>query len=162
MQRAQEKLTLELISLMQIKPPAKVIDLGCGWGFSSTILASLGFKVTGIDLLEEMVSHCKQKGIEATVGDFCRLQNYFAKNQFDHAISISALQWISKDKKKVLSFARGVKHIAKHKYGIQFYPYSQKELKLVTRIFARVFTSVNVSIIAKNTKKERIYVYGLV
>lgn len=51
----EKDLWLDLLARnVKLEPGAKVLDLGCGTGFLSLLLAELGFAVTGIDLSEEM------------------------------------------------------------------------------------------------------------
>jgi protein-L-isoaspartate O-methyltransferase len=50
MKKVQEELTLKVVELLEIKPPAKVLDLGCGVGFSTNLLREVGFEVVGIDI----------------------------------------------------------------------------------------------------------------
>jgi 2-polyprenyl-3-methyl-5-hydroxy-6-metoxy-1,4-benzoquinol methylase len=42
-------------------PPISVLDVGCGTGSLSLVLAELGYEVTGIDLSEAMIVHAKAK-----------------------------------------------------------------------------------------------------
>lgn len=41
--------------------PARVLDLGCGTGFASVLLAELGYTVTGLDQSENMLAQARQK-----------------------------------------------------------------------------------------------------
>jgi len=136
----------------------KVIDLGCGFGFSSEILKELGFEVVGIDISEKMVKYTRSKGIEAIVGDFRELEKYFEKDSFDYGISISSLQWISKNREDLKKFARGCNYTIKYMLGIQFYPKTDKEVYEIKRVLEKYFGKTEIYIIAPKTKKERIYV----
>jgi 2-polyprenyl-3-methyl-5-hydroxy-6-metoxy-1,4-benzoquinol methylase len=42
-------------------PPASVLDIGCGTGSLSLVLAGLNYEVTGIDLSEAMIARAKAK-----------------------------------------------------------------------------------------------------
>ncbi len=54
-----------LLQSWQPAPPAKILDIGCGTGSLSLVLAKLGHQVTGIDLSPKMVEQAKAKADEA-------------------------------------------------------------------------------------------------
>jgi ubiquinone/menaquinone biosynthesis C-methylase UbiE len=50
-------------------PPADVLEVGAGTGAMSLLLASMGYRVRGIDLSEKMVGRARQKATDAIVAD---------------------------------------------------------------------------------------------
>jgi len=46
---AQSRLASQLVDRIAVKPPARVLDVGCGTGTMATYLASLGYQVTALD-----------------------------------------------------------------------------------------------------------------
>jgi len=42
-----------------LRPPKKILDVGCGYGGSTIILACMGYEVTGIDIDENMLRQAK-------------------------------------------------------------------------------------------------------
>ena len=55
-----------------IEPGARVLDLGCGNGDLLFYLKTRKqVHATGIELSEERVSHCIQRGLTVLQGDFC-------------------------------------------------------------------------------------------
>ena len=50
----------EIISNLPDKENLKILDVGCGPGFFSVILASLGHTVIGIDLTKSMIDRANQ------------------------------------------------------------------------------------------------------
>lgn len=51
----------------QPKPTANILDIGCGTGSLSLILAQQGHKVTGIDLSPKMIAQAKVKAAKANL-----------------------------------------------------------------------------------------------
>jgi SAM-dependent methyltransferase len=49
--------------------PAAALDLGCGRGEWLELLGELGFHARGVDLDEGMLAACRERGLEATLGD---------------------------------------------------------------------------------------------
>ncbi|MCP5098210.1 MAG: methyltransferase domain-containing protein [Chloroflexi bacterium] len=54
-----------LLTRWNPSPPAKILDIGCGTGSLSLILARLGHQVTGIDLSPAMIAQAKTKAANA-------------------------------------------------------------------------------------------------
>jgi 18S rRNA (guanine1575-N7)-methyltransferase len=154
MEKIQKEITYKLIDLLEISPPGKALDLGCGVGFSTEILTKLGFEVIGIDINRYMVEEARKRGINAIEGDFRYLENYFSKNFFDLVISVSALQWI-KDEKDMKRVAEGIYYVLKNsgKAGIQFYPFSEEELNKFFKTFIKV--GFNGQIYVENPQSPR-------
>jgi SAM-dependent methyltransferase len=57
----------DLLRCLMPRPPADVIDLGCGTGSVSVILAEQGYEVRGLDLSERMVAAATSKAQAAGV-----------------------------------------------------------------------------------------------
>lgn len=53
--------------------PLDVLDIGCGTGFLSLLLAELGHRVTGIDISSEMLVRAQQKATDANLSIEFRL-----------------------------------------------------------------------------------------
>jgi SAM-dependent methyltransferase len=48
--QARAELTLALLCQLGIEPPARVLDIGCGWGVTLEALESRGYSVVGLDV----------------------------------------------------------------------------------------------------------------
>jgi SAM-dependent methyltransferase len=63
----------ELLTAALPEPPATVLDLGCGTGTLSTLLAGAGYKVTGVDsstaMRREAAAKAAQAGVDITLID---------------------------------------------------------------------------------------------
>ncbi|THB64222.1 MAG: class I SAM-dependent methyltransferase [Desulfovibrio sp.] len=89
---SEKELWLDLLRRNMTAPPgARILDLGCGTGFLSLLLAELGFKVTGIDLSEEMralaASKAAEKGLALELMDGDAENPDFPEASFDGVIS---------------------------------------------------------------------------
>ena len=90
----------DLINLLEPKKGQKILDLGCGTGHLTNMIASTGADVTGIDMSLEMIGEAKANypGIKFMVED---ATDFFFHDKFDSVFSNAVLHWI-KDQEKVL------------------------------------------------------------
>jgi 2-polyprenyl-3-methyl-5-hydroxy-6-metoxy-1,4-benzoquinol methylase len=71
----------ELMEFIEINPPSRAIDLGCGTGTNVITLAQHGWQVTGIDFVSKAIRTARRKAKEAgvsaelRVGDVTKLEN---------------------------------------------------------------------------------------
>ncbi len=55
----------------ELKPPARILDLGCGGGDQAKLLAAKGYQVTGIDIAPSLIDFARRKFDEARLsGEF--------------------------------------------------------------------------------------------
>ena len=83
-----------LLSLLNLKPGMKVLDLGCGDGTLSREISQSGADVVAIDLSPDMVAHAKASGVDARIGDG---QHLHFHNEFDAVFSNAALHWMTEN-----------------------------------------------------------------
>lgn len=130
--------------------PYLMLDLGCGTGFSSEILAENGFRVIGVDILKDMIYKAKQKKIryeKDTHIEYVQSDiNYlpFKDDSIDHVISISAYNFIidptTTSKEKIIRLtqtAQDLNAIIKDhgRLVLEFYPNDEQELNLFKSSF---------------------------
>ena len=127
-----------------------ILDLGCGSGFSSEILIENGFRVIGIDILDDMLSKAREKkrnfedykDLELILADI----NYLPikPNSVHHILSISSYNFITYgmenfgEKVKLINdTAKYLHKILKNKGRIiiEFYPKDEMELKMFNKSF---------------------------
>jgi ubiquinone/menaquinone biosynthesis C-methylase UbiE len=104
---AEKKLWLDLLRHnIPFAPGSKILDVGCGTGFLSLLLARLGFEVTGIDLSSPMRAEAerkaKQMGLEITVAEGDAEAPGFPAESFDVVIS-RHLVWTLPDPARALA-----------------------------------------------------------
>ena len=131
--------------------PCFILELGCGTGYSSEILIENGFRVIGVDILDDMIIRASKKkkeqnyiNLDLILADINNLP--FRNDSFDHAISISAYNFIThgiydqiKRKQTVNNTARDLfKFLRKNgRLIIEFYPQDDKELELFSNSFIK-------------------------
>lgn len=83
-----------LVGSLAIKPPLRVLDLGCGDGTTAVPLAKLGADVKGIDIAQNLVEAGRKRAAEAGLqrltfqeGDACNLEGV-PNHSFDMTVSI--------------------------------------------------------------------------
>jgi len=91
-----------------------VLDLACGEGYNTRILARKNAKVTGIDFSEKMIESAKKEEEREKLGICYRVMNAtdlheFSNNQFDLAACFMSLQDIKDFRKAILEVARVLK-----------------------------------------------------
>ncbi len=162
MERNQKKSTLMTInflydeklgSISRISNSCLILDLGCGTGYSSEILIENGFRVIGVEILNDMIKRAYQKKInkltknsdlELILADI----NYLPlkADSIDHIISVSAYNFIThgthsqiEERKVVNNTAKYLRKLLKRKGRIiiELYPESDEELDLFTSSFTK-------------------------
>jgi ubiquinone/menaquinone biosynthesis C-methylase UbiE len=127
-----------------------ILDLGCGTGYSSETLLQNGFRVVGIDILNDMLSKAREKkrisedlnNLELILADI----NYLPirVNSVDHVISLSSYNFITYglenfgEKMKLLNdTGKYLNNILKQngRIVIEFYPRDDQELKMFNKSF---------------------------
>lgn len=108
---------LALDPWFQVRPGARVLDVGCGVGRWSRLLASRGASVTGVDLSPTMIAQSKQRAREAGLSSRCRflVQDSTAlevPGRFDLVLGITVLQHILDPLALRAALARMTAHVA--------------------------------------------------
>lgn len=75
-------------------PPAKILDIGCGTGWTSTFLAQRGYDVLGIDIAPDMIGFAQRAArpaglkLDFAVGDY---ESMNFSGEFDGAVFFDSL-----------------------------------------------------------------------
>jgi 2-polyprenyl-3-methyl-5-hydroxy-6-metoxy-1,4-benzoquinol methylase len=90
---------LALEPWLQVAPGARVLDVGCGVGRWSRMLAARGAQVTGIDLSPTMIAEARRRATAQGIGASCRFvvqdaAALVAGEKFDLILSVTVLQHI--------------------------------------------------------------------
>ncbi len=90
---------LALRPWLNVKPGARVLDVGCGVGRWSRMLAARGANVTGVDLSPTMIEQARQRAAAQGVSERCRfhvqdLSRLAVDGRFDVVLGVTVLQHI--------------------------------------------------------------------
>jgi ubiquinone/menaquinone biosynthesis C-methylase UbiE len=98
MERGHRPVGEQAIARMRVEPNSRVLDVGCGSGWATRLLADSAFdgRVTGIDISDEMVRLAREsstdyKNVDFEVASAERLP--FETNEFTHAFSMESLYY---------------------------------------------------------------------
>ena len=98
MERGHRPVGEQAIARMRISPDARVLDVGCGSGWATRMLAEYAFngRVTGIDISDEMVRVASAASQSQSNVDFeiaSAEQLPFTDHEFTHAFSMESLYY---------------------------------------------------------------------
>jgi len=98
MERGHRPVGEQAIAKMRVNPEARVLDVGCGSGWATRLLADYASngRVTGIDISDEMVELARESSqshanVDYEVASTEKLP--FADNEFTHAFSMESLYY---------------------------------------------------------------------
>jgi len=80
-----------VLDLLAPQPGERILDLGCGDGFLTARLQSLGCRVLGVDSSPEQIEQARRNGVPAAVVDATRLS---FDGDFDAVFSNATLHWV--------------------------------------------------------------------
>lgn len=84
---------------LQLKKDSTILDLGCGNGYITNYLCSLGLNAIGIDFSSKMISIAKKRfpKLNFLLEDFANIESHFEENSVDGLISIYSLYFVPKE-----------------------------------------------------------------
>jgi 2-polyprenyl-3-methyl-5-hydroxy-6-metoxy-1,4-benzoquinol methylase len=102
---------------LDIRPGTRVLDVGCGVGRWSRLLARRGAQVTGIDISPTMIDEARRRAARSGVAGRCRFETQSlaeldAGERFDLVLAVTVLQHILDPVALGTSFRRMVDHLA--------------------------------------------------
>jgi 2-polyprenyl-3-methyl-5-hydroxy-6-metoxy-1,4-benzoquinol methylase len=70
--QARAALTLRLLAALGVRPPAQVLDAGCGWGVTLEALERRGYRALGLDIARRMLERLDRPGRTLIEADLTR------------------------------------------------------------------------------------------
>jgi SAM-dependent methyltransferase len=98
MERGHGPVGRQAIELMRVPADARVLDVGCGSGWATRLLAeyAVNGRVTGIDISDEMIRLARESSLSLPNVDYqlaSAEQLPFADGEFTHAFSMESLYY---------------------------------------------------------------------
>jgi len=134
---------LALAKWLRVPPGTRVLDVGCGVGRWSRLLASRGAAVTGVDLSAAMIAEAERRATQAGVAQRCRFLVQDAAvldagGTFDLVLAVTVLQHILDPAALCAAVERMADHLAP---GGRMILLEAAPAKLSTRCNSTVFTA---------------------
>ena len=81
-------------ALEMVEKGQKVLDIACGDGLLLSALSQKGVRASGVDISEEGVKKCREKGLNASVVDVATENLPFADGTFDTVVMLDVLEHV--------------------------------------------------------------------
>ncbi len=98
--KARTDLTLALLDRLGIRPPARVLDVGCGWGTTLEALEDHGYGAAGMDISRRTLEELDRPDRMLFVADLARALPPEAGG-FDAALALDVIEHIDDDRDAV-------------------------------------------------------------
>jgi SAM-dependent methyltransferase len=98
--QARTRLTLELLRRLEIPPPARVFDAGCGWGTTLKGLEARGYRVVGADISRRALEALDQPGRELVELDLTQPLPSGIE-PFDAVLALDVIEHLDDDRQAV-------------------------------------------------------------
>src|ERR1700730_19471999 len=93
-----------VVELLDPQPGEHILDLGCGDGVLTEMIAAAGASVVAVDAAPDMLAAAKAKGLDARVVPG---QSLAFEREFDAVFSNAALHWMRPQEAVLAGVARG-------------------------------------------------------
>ncbi|HXI10255.1 MAG TPA: class I SAM-dependent methyltransferase [Thermodesulfobacteriota bacterium] len=106
---------MQLGAIMSVlpPPPARLLDLGCGTGWTSCFFARRGYEVTGQDIAADMIEQARKKSAEEGLGNIRFVASDYEEmgfeGEFDCAVFFDSLHHAVDEEAAVRSVYRALK-----------------------------------------------------
>jgi SAM-dependent methyltransferase len=94
--KARAELTLAMLNRLGIRAPARVLDVGCGWGITLEALEKHGYRAAGVDISRRMLEQLDQPDRVLYVADLSRNLPVDAGG-FDAVLALDVIEHIDDD-----------------------------------------------------------------
>jgi SAM-dependent methyltransferase len=102
--RARAALTLELLRDLGVRPPARVLDVGCGWGVTLDALERRGYQAVGMDVSRRTLERLDRPGRTLIEADLTRPMER-AVPSHDAVLALDVIEHLDDDRAAVSRLA---------------------------------------------------------
>lgn len=105
--RARAALTLDLLGRLGVRPPARVLDAGCGWGVTLEALERRGYRAVGLDVSRRALERLDRPGrslVRADLTDSC--DPPIDASGFDAVLALDVIEHLDDDRAAVARLGR--------------------------------------------------------
>ena len=106
--QARAALTLELLRDLGIRPPARVLDAGCGWGVTLEALERQGYQAVGLDVSRRALERLDRPGRTLIEADLTQSPPDDV-GPFDAVLALDVLEHLDDDRAAVAHLGRLVR-----------------------------------------------------
>ncbi|KAF2644156.1 S-adenosyl-L-methionine-dependent methyltransferase [Massarina eburnea CBS 473.64] len=174
-QKIQSSMTHRALSLLSLRSPSLILDVGCGSGLSGEILSQTADEGTpggphiwiGFDISSSMLGVALEKEVEGDLFLADAGQGVpFRPGTFDAAISISAIQWLCNAESSEESPAGRLSRFFGGLYAslrrggravCQFYPKNDEQKKMVSQAAVKAGFGAGLLEDDMGTKNAKVY-----
>lgn len=103
--QARATLALALLRNMQVHPPARVLDVGCGWGLNLAALERAGYRTTGLDVSRRALEGLDRPGRELIEADLTQPLPEAAEH-YDAVLALDVIEHLDDDRAAVGGLAQ--------------------------------------------------------
>jgi 2-polyprenyl-3-methyl-5-hydroxy-6-metoxy-1,4-benzoquinol methylase len=98
--QARARLILALLLQQSKRPPARVLDAGCGWGVTIEALEKKGYRVTGLDVSRRALERLDRPGRQLIEADLARPFPHGAtsRDAFDAVLALDVIEHLDDDR----------------------------------------------------------------
>jgi SAM-dependent methyltransferase len=103
---ARAHLVLALLESVKVRPPARVLDAGCGWGVTLDHLERRGYHVAGLDISKQALRRLDQPDRELIEADLTQELPSTRSKQFDAVLALDVIEHLDDDQSAVSRLAQ--------------------------------------------------------
>jgi SAM-dependent methyltransferase len=97
---ARASLMLALLRKMNVRPPARVLDAGCGWGVNLDVLEKRGYRVTGLDISPQTLKRLDRPDRLLIEADLTQ-EVPAHEERYDAVIALDVIEHLNDDRQAV-------------------------------------------------------------